>query len=275
MDNLYVVVVVYNMDCNKSKTCTALLNSKVPLNVVVADNSTTSNRNEEICSLNNWKYLKMEGNVGLSKAYNRAVEYISLNNSEKDFWVSIFDQDTTLSEDYFQVLIDSIKNKPKAYVKVPLVRDDSGYLSPNLINGYSVKRIDSVDEIQDTRSITAINAGMAIYSKVFEKINYDEEFFLDYVDHNFVRNYKNNFNNDIEVINTTLRQSFSDDEHDNINGDIKRFKIYLCDFKLFCNKDFTGRIYYISKVIVRSLKLSINYKNFIFVSLLFKKKQRF
>lgn len=271
MDNLYVVVVVYNIDCDKSKTCTALFNSKIPLNVVIVDNSTTSNRNEEICSINKWKYLKMEGNVGLSKAYNKAIDYISLNNSGKDFWVSIFDQDTSLSEDYFQVLLESIKNNPKAYVKVPFVKDESGYLSPNLINKYSVKRIANINEIKDTNEITAINAGMAIYSKVFEKINYEEEFFLDYVDHNFLRNYKNNFKNEIEVINTTLRQSFSDDEHDDINRDINRFKIYLHDFKVFCNKDLNGRVYYISKVIFRALKLSNNYKNFVFFSFLFKK----
>lgn len=271
MDNLYVVVVVYNIDCDKSKTCTALLNPKIPLNVIIVDNSTTSNRNEEICSENKWRYLKMEGNVGLSKAYNRAVEYININNSGKDFWVSIFDQDTALSDDYFEVLINSIKNNPDTYIKVPLVRDDTGYLSPNLINNYSVKRIENVNEIVDAGNITAINAGMTIYSKVFHRINYDEKLFLDYVDHNFVRNYKNNFDNGIEIIDTTLRQSFSDDEHDNINRDINRFKIYLHDFKAFCNKDLNGRIYYISKVIFRALKLSNNYKNYVFFSFLFKK----
>lgn len=275
MDNLYVVVVIYNIECDRSKTCAALLNWKDPLNVIIVDNSTTSNRNKEICFQNSWRYLKMEGNVGLSKAYNKAVEYINLNDSGKDFWVSIFDQDTALSDDYFEVLINSIKNNPNTYIKVPLVRDDNGYLSPNLINNYSVKRIENVVEITDTENITAINAGMTIYSRVFDKINYDEKLFLDYVDHNFVRNYKNNFDNGIEIINTTLRQSFSDDEHDNINRDINRFKIYLHDFKIFCSKDLKGRIYYVSKVIFRALKLSNNYKNLVFFSFLLKKDKEF
>ena len=269
MNNLYVIVVMYNENCDKSISCNALLNIKLPFNVIVVDNSTTPNKNNELCQVNKWKYVNMNGNMGISKAYNKAVNSITL----KDYWVVIMDQDTYISSEYFERLNELIISKPEVWVKVPIVKDEKHYLSPSLISGNSVKRIKSVEEIKNHRNISAINSGMAIYSKVFEKMNYDERFFLDYIDHNFIKEYKAKFNGNIDIIDSTLQQTFSDDMHDNIINDETRFKIYLNDFNLFCGINFSGRFYYMMKVLYRAIKLSIIYKNFVFVSIVIKQKK--
>ncbi len=167
----------------------------------------------------------------------------------------------------FNKLEESISSSPEVWVKVPIVMDKKHYLSPSLINNYSVKRIENIETVINNKSITAINSGMAISSQVFKKMKYDERYFLDYIDHNFIREYKAKFNKEVGIIDSTFEQNFSDDKHDNIAGDITRFKIYLSDFRLFCEADLTGRLYYAVKVFARGLKLSKNYKNFVFLSL--------
>ena len=183
------------------------------------------------------------------------------------------DQDTYISSEYFKKLNELIISRPEVWIKVPIVKDEKHYLSPSLIKNYSVKRIESIEEIKKSKNITAINSGMAVYSKVFEEMNYDERFFLDYIDHNFIKEYKEKFNGDIDIINSTLKQSFSDDEHDNILGDKTRFKIYLYDFRLFCGKSFSGRIYYCVKVLYRAVKLTIIYKKSVFILMAIREKK--
>ena len=269
MNNLYVILVIYNESCNQSISCKALLGIRFPFNIIVVDNSTIPNKNNEICKANKWKYINMNGNMGISKAYNKAISSINI----EDYWVVIMDQDTDISLEYFKCLNELIISRPEVWVKVPIVKDETQYLSPSLIKKYSIKRIRSIEEIKKSKNITAINSGMAIYSKVFEKINYDERFFLDYIDHNFIKEYKLKFNRNIDIIDSTLQQSFSDDEHDNIIGDKTRFNIYLRDFKLFCGKKFSGKIYYNAKVLYRALKLSEIYKNSVFISMAIKQRK--
>jgi len=269
MNNLYVIVVMYNESCGKSISCKALLDIRLPFNVIVVDNSTIPNKNNELCQANKWEYISMDGNKGISKAYNKGVSSIPI----KDYWVVIMDQDTYINSDYFKRLNELIISRPQVWLKVPIVKDEKQYLSPSLIKKYSVKRIKSIEEIKESKNITAINSGMAVYCKVFEKIKYDERFFLDYIDHKFIQEYKSKINGDIDIIDSTLKQSFSDDEHDNIIGDKTRFRIYLYDFKLFCGRKIGGRIYYGMKVLYRALKLSMIYKDFVFISMVIKQKK--
>jgi len=97
---------------------------------------------------------------------------------------------------------------------------------------------------------------------------YDERFFLDYIDHNFIKKYKET-DGKIMVVKTNLFQSFSENQHSSITGDLFRFKIYLKDFKLFCSTSFYGIVFYYFKIIYRALKLSVIHKNIKFINLIF------
>ena len=46
------------------------------VDIIVVDNSTKDFNNEKETKANNWTYLSMNGNAGLSKAYNRALDYL-------------------------------------------------------------------------------------------------------------------------------------------------------------------------------------------------------
>jgi Predicted glycosyltransferases len=260
---------MFNNECGKSKTCKALANlneSDYNIKITVVDNSTIITENNDFCTLHGWNYIKMNGNEGISKAYNRALDSIDNLNC----WIVIFDQDTEISEDYFNKAIKSIKENSKSLIHVPIVKDDVGILSPCYMKRYAVKRFKSVKEILIFPNyISTINTGMIINGKIFDdKLRYNEGLFLDYVDHDFIKNFRETSGN-IKIFDCILFQNFSDNDHKNINSDIKRFKIYFRDFKVFCSDSFIGRTYYLLKIIYRAVKLSYLYKNIIFIRMLF------
>lgn len=266
MNNLFIIVVLYNQSCNESISCKDLQEIDFTYNVIIADNSIIKNNNSEICKEHKWKYINMNGNQGISKAYNKAIDSIDL----KDYWVVLLDQDTHINLQYFEKLTESIINKPNLWIKVPIVKNNNHYLSPSIIRKYSIKRVKDTEDIFTNLNLTAINTGMAIYSEVFNTIKYDERFFLDFIDHNFIRNYNLKFKMKLDVFNSILQQNFSDDKHDNFTSDVTRFKIFISDYKLFCNTSISGRMYYSIKVFLRSIKLSMIYKDLIFLKIVFK-----
>lgn len=78
-NELFAVVVLYNTFVNDSITIKKLKSiHSHSINIVVVDNSTKDMKNEEETKANNWAYLSMNGNKGLSKAYNCALEYLKI-----------------------------------------------------------------------------------------------------------------------------------------------------------------------------------------------------
>ena len=261
--NLRVVIVIYNSECEVSKSLSSILKlNKKSLELFVCDNSTRAeiiSKNELFCSMQQVHYINMQGNAGLSRAYNRALMQIS-----HDKWVVLFDQDTYVNPTYFDELEKSILLHPNIYIHVPVVKSKGVQISPCLMIGHAVKRM-KVTNYGLYSNITAINTGMAIRASVFEKTgNYNELIFLDHLDHYFIRNYRK-FYKEIAVFHCILEQEFSDHDHSNIQVDVARFIIYKKDFYIFCKDSISGHIYYMSKILYRTLKLTAAHKSFVFI----------
>jgi len=259
---VYIIIVMYNMSCIESVTLNNIdkFGLKDDMNVIICDNSTDDySINKVYCNNKKYTYIDMNGNKGLSKAYNAAINRIL----DKDAWIILFDQDTEVSEDFFTKMEKSIEDFPNIFVHVPIVMDTAGILSPTMITNYNIKRIK--DPFINSSDLSAINSGMLINLKVFAKIGlYEESLFLEYIDHYFIRRYKEN-NGEIIVVDTKLFQNYSENNHTKIEGDLKRFSIYLKDFKIFCNTSFYGKLYYYVKILYRGIKLSLIYKNLRFI----------
>ena len=258
-----VVIVIYNSECEASKSIVSILNlNKRCVELVVCDNSTKAEmtkKNEQFCKIQKVHYINMQGNAGLSKAYNRALLPIS-----SDQWVVLFDQDTIVNPTYFAELEKSILVYPNTYIHVPIVKSKEVQISPCVMKGHVVKRM-TVTNYGLYSNITAINTGMAIKASVFDETgNYNEMIFMDYLDHDFIRNFKKYYN-DIAVFNCILEQEFSDHDHSNIKTDIARFMIYKKDFSVFCRDNLSGHIYYTCKIIYRTLKLTVYHKSLVFI----------
>jgi rhamnosyltransferase len=181
---VYVVVVIYNMRCEASTTCRDL-EGIAGVIVILVDNSTQDNDNEDFAQAHGWEYISMNGNMGLAKAYNRAVESIS----QPEALICLHDDDSQVVDDYFVCLAKAVEADEAATVFLPKTYDKYGLMSPSIINGYRERRAIDTSELTQ-ENITGINSGMAIKRKVFEKYRYDERFFLDYIDHSFIRDMK-------------------------------------------------------------------------------------
>lgn len=264
------VIVLYNCRCDESACLSSLMLFTQSLcSLHVFDNSTNENikrMNLQFSEKSKLLYTDMKGNAGLAKAYNSAV-----SSMQPDTWIVLFDEDTTVDEGFFNSLEESISNYPDVGVHVPIVlANDKRIISPSGIRGHRIIRI---NEIQPGifSGITAINTGMAINKRVFDRVgHYEEEIFLDYLDHYFIRSYLK-ADKRIAVFGSVLRQDFSENDHSNIVNDLKRFTIYKHDFYLFCKDNYSGRLYYHIKILYRAVKLSVLHKDPAFIWGLFQK----
>lgn len=241
---------------------------------ILCDNSTVEaikRFNRLFCEKSNIVYIDMKGNMGLSKAYNKA---ISLICDQEDNWVVFFDQDTRIFPGFFEQLKSSIKKHPDIYIHVPFVLSSQKdvQISPTKIFGYHVTRKQCPRVASVYHDITAINTGMVINRGAFSKVGkYNEELFLDYVDHYFIRQYKKYFKG-IAFFNARLIQEFSSHGENDFDAEVKRFMIYKKDFYVFCKNSFLGRLYYFVKMPFRTVKLSIKHRSLTFLIFLFLKR---
>lgn len=247
--DIYAVIVLYNKHFEDSITFQSICNIK-GIHLIICDNSTNDFGNSKIrLKYNDIIYIGMKGNQGLSKAYNRAIDAIASTGI-----LCLFDDDTAIPEDYFAKMIQHFQMHD-AEIALPLVYDEVGLLSPSIITKYQVRRANQINEITQS-NITAINSGMAIDLNVFCNYRYDENYFLDYIDHAFIREMKRQ-NKKIAIVETKINQKFSANEKSNLNSSLIRFKIYKNDFFLFCADTFYGKLYAAAHIMKRWLYLNI------------------
>lgn len=255
---IFTVIVVYNRYCGDSPSCTAL-SQQGAKNVLVADNSTSDYKNREYCEEAGWRYLSMNGNAGLARAYNRSAGILK---DEADYLVWM-DDDTTLDHSYYEALRQAAAEHPDWDVLAPTVKDEVGILSPAVIRGCAVERISSLSEVRP-ETITAINSGMAVKTDIFLEYQYDETYFLDYIDHAFIRDMKR-MGKKIGVFHAVLRQRFSGNDAADPAGAAVRFRIFKKDFKHFCSGEPRNRLYGSVILLRRRLNLCIRYRSLSFL----------
>lgn len=247
----YVLLVIYNQNGSDSPACEAL-RARKDIGVLIVDNSTADYQNKAYCEQAGFSYLSMQGNKGLSKAYNQGIRYLKKHTGATH--VILLDDDTALSDDYFAVLQQAVAEHPATEIFLPLVRDEVGLLSPCAIHGYSVHRVSSEQELT-AASVTGINSGMALALSLFDDYSYAEDYFLDYIDHAFLRDMKRR-GKPIQVIHTTLRQQFSGNDTDQAAA-LSRFELFKRDFRVFCGTSWKGKLY--ASVLLTKRRMKIFY----------------
>lgn len=244
------LVVIYNRRCEESPSCEGLrADSKA--RAVVVDNSTEENDNARYCAKRGFGYIPMGGNLGLAKAYNRGIAWIKKHTDATH--VLLLDDDTTLPDGFSERTAAVVAQREDAQVFCPQVWDEKGLLSPCCIDGLHVRRVGE-DERAD---FTAINSGLVIDLRVFEKYAYDEGYFLDYIDHAFFRDIKAR-GVGIAVTDEKLSQRFSGNERGNKRAAKRRLNIFKTDFRRFCGKSLKGRLYAEAVIIWRRMKIALS-----------------
>jgi len=250
---IYALVVIYNKECANSVACKCLRTIE-DIRVIIVDNSTIQTSNAEFAKMNNWEHVSMEGNFGLAKAYNRGIELAGESSV-----ICLFDDDTEVDKEYFEKLRQVETQEPDTKVFLPMVFDEIGLLSPSVIRGLAVSRVDSMTEIEP-ENINGINSGMAIRREVFNDYRYDEGYFLDYIDHAFIRDMKKR-GFTISVFDAKLKQAFFANSRADAGAVIRRFKIFKKDFKRFCGETVPGRKYYSKEITEQKKAMFLKYRD--------------
>lgn len=177
------IVVVYNKRIEDSLTCRNILkfSNEYNIKICVVDNSTQSNDNLTFCEKKGIQYISMNGNAGLSKAYNMAIE----KNRLSDVFV-LFDDDTNVTKSYFDVLKKDLSSFPDVDIFAPIIRGQDGVIySPNESNFLKNKLVLNKSLEVSKEKFNAIASCLAIRSRIFDGYRFNEILFLDQVDQNF------------------------------------------------------------------------------------------
>lgn len=180
-ERITAAVVVYNKEISESITCQNIKNIDESIDVFVLDNSTIANNNATYCKLNGIRYLSMNGNKGLSKAYNAAVD-----NSRASDVIVLFDDDTEITAEYFDKLKIALEENPETDIFAPIIKGQDGVIySPNEFNFLKNHFISSPDQVVSQNAFNAIASCLAIRMRVFDDYRFNEKLFVDQVDQFF------------------------------------------------------------------------------------------
>jgi hypothetical protein len=234
---IFAVVVVYNKSVANSNSISSLVNANLPiLQVIVVDNSTLSYNNEIECSNNGIYYISMNGNKGLSKAYNAALDYIQ-QYSDKNDLIIWFDDDTQITKEYFEVLNETLLKDKNSDVLVPIIYGQDGKIySPNNAGFLKNKLLKSINDKINYNRFNAINSCLAVRQDVYRNYRYDEKLFLDSVDHNFFEDIRKK-QIKFTILDTEVKQFFFQRGNDLDISKIKsRLKIRVIDLMAYSQK---------------------------------------
>lgn len=231
MNGIKVLIVIYNKPLINSLTYDSI-KAFQGLDITIADNSTKDFGNEAFAKKMGCRYISMQGNQGLSKAYNRVISTLDIN----DDLLCLFDDDSNVGENYFSTLRKAFEGHKNINLFAPIVKDDVGILSPCMIKGVKVMRISDTRNIPKN-NISFINSGLAIRMKVFKNYKYDEGQFLDYIDHAFIHDIISNDGTKVHILeDVIIKQHFSGSEKSSRAADKERFEIFKKDVGYFCKK---------------------------------------
>lgn len=250
--NIYAVMVIYNKSLKEARAYSHLKQNKIK--TIICDNSTEQNKNAETAGEDGAAYLSMNGNAGLSKAYNRAIEYIgNMLGAQDEDWVCLFDDDTMISEEYFRELQGGTGD-----ILLPIVKDSAGIMSPVKLKKSIVTRLGDREAVfhEERKWLSGINSGMAIRMRIFREYRYNEEMFLDYIDHMFIMDMRKQKIYP-QVLDVELEQRFSAAEDDK-EAARRRFIMQKRDLRIFY-RNARGAYWYV--IIKKHIKLAVKYRD--------------
>lgn len=231
--NLKLLVITYNTHIIDAPVLfEALRNGFLPSDIIISDNSTNveyKKVNEELCKKDGIIYLDNQGNVGLSKAYNAAIELLEQDDYDA---LILFDQDTEVPKNYFDIVRTSLKEYPDVLIHAPYVESPYVYISPKQFDQHKIVHWIAKDQ-EPQHNLACINSGLVLRKELFSIVGkYNELLFLDFVDYEFFRRIMKH-NLSIKVLDVHLNQHFSGDRYSTRESDFHRYAIYVKDLRQY------------------------------------------
>lgn len=266
---LYALVVVYNRDIRDSVSFRRLSEHQDELRLMVFDNSEKDMGNRAHCEAAGCLYFSAGENIGLSKAYNYVTDRLkqSVGVFREEDYLLIFDDDTEIGEDYLDEA-SRLGEEAATDIFLPVVKSGEMVISPCVLKHGNVPgRIRSSEDL-NCAELSGINSGMMVRLRVYYKVSYCEEMFLDFVDHDFLRQARD-AGCTVAVMESCLRQSFSREQKSgDTDGVLRRYRSLKRDLKIYCERS-GCRWYYLLHMGKFALRLTLRYRNLQFIRALF------
>lgn len=270
-ENALIVVVLYEIDIENSITLLQLFrlkltSSKFP-EILIYDNSKQPRLKDRDHDKITYYYHNIE-NAGVAGAYNYA---LSLSKACQKDWLILFDQDTQISDKYFEELQKNVLTYPEHNLFCPTVISYNKIISPALYFAEKTFKLKSIEAgIKRAKNYTVINSGLLVRVSELDALGgYDSDLPLDFSDHLFFHNYKKR-NHSFVLINCSVKHSLSSYSDVKFDVVLKRFKLYRRSSIIYARK--VGSPYPVVWLAMRALKLSIKFAKIDFFKSLFLEK---
>jgi len=226
MNELVLVVVLFNCELKKSKTLNSLIDSfkkfqednlkaSKKITLIIYDNSKTKLKTLNFEAPIKFIYFHDSNNSGLAKAYNHSLNYAIRNKSR---WLTLLDQDSILPENYLsQLSLEILKVKESCVAIVPKVLSNNKLLSPcKVLFWGSLRPLDINFYGKNHREVFAIGSGVTVSVSYLKKINgFNEFFWLDSLDRWLFNSIKNN-NFNVWISNIKINHELSITNYDQL-----------------------------------------------------------
>lgn len=258
--NLYIVCVLYNKKVDSIRSLDQFLKIYLEKGVrlIIVDNSDI----EDISSynINYYEKEKNEGflvykapksNVGLSKAYNIALNYI--RTQSKRFALMLSDDDTFFSIDYLKNAFNKILDED-VHIVSGLIKSGERYYSPvKKVAIYNFKS-NFINKEGLYEDIICINSGLVLDSFVCEGLVFNEDIFLMMGDYWLMEYLSSKQMNKIYIVSGEINQQFSVFQDDK-NESLRRYKMFKQDFKVYCRCTGKSKVYEWSILLKRRIHI--------------------
>lgn len=175
------IFVTYNPDDNIVENISSIL-SQVS-EIVIVDNASNTDAQEILRNISKDKKVTLilnNRNRGIAYALNQGVKYAISHEYQ---WLLTFDQDSLAPSDYLKTLLltyHSADNRDSIAIVAPTYKTSTGLVS------FSHAPSKNCDNKAYSEVKTTMSSGNLIITKVFEEVGFfNEDFFIDFVDHEY------------------------------------------------------------------------------------------
>jgi rhamnosyltransferase len=175
------IFVTYNPDANIVENVSSVLAQASE--VVIVDNASNIDAQEILRDISKDKRVTLilnDRNRGIAYALNQGVKYAIAHEYQ---WLLTFDQDSLAPSDYLETLLStyySTDNQDSIAIVAPTYTTRTGTVS------FSHTSSKNSDNQTYSEVETTMTSGNLVATKVFDKVGFfNEDFFIDFVDHEY------------------------------------------------------------------------------------------
>lgn len=257
-ESICVIIPIYNTSPQESPAVLASAFAKARgeiSEIVICDNSDQiecKEKNNILAKQMSIEYIDMNGNKGLSNAYNRAVSTV-----EEDI-ICILDDDTRVGRNFFVEINDAVRANPDKDIFLPIVYAGGMLFSPIKAGYFRYKSFKYISDCP--KYISGINSGMTVRRTVYDTVQYRDDLFLDCVDHAFIKDARRHGFEIYIVKNARLEQSYSR-YSDDLEASLTRMKLFANDYRAFYSDSFLRRLYCELTLAYCLIKYAVRFKS--------------